>query len=299
MKPWGLPILLALTALANAQSSSIPSMMSSSFRGQSDPKGNTWGTLTMTGRTLILPALLGAPFSGEESRKSEQLLADGTRITRPAGMQAKVARDAQGRTRVERPLMQVVMVGPGPAREPLVIVEINDPVEGYYYVIDPANRIAYRVKYKPIPPRTIPPQAPAQTKAGPIQIKGGIIPGGNPATTPQITAEQIGSKFIQGVEVLGQRTTTVIPVGARGNDRPITEVTETWRAPTLQVMMEQTTKSPMGDNTFELMNFSAVNPTPDLFRPPPGYEVRDQPSTFTVEFGKPPAGVTAAPGTPH
>jgi len=235
----------------------------------------------MTLRLPIQGALQGAPFSAQETNKREQRLSDGTRVTQALPTQASVARDAQGRTHVERPLMPVPNTAPGrPAEQPLMIIEINDPVDGYYYVVDPAKKVAHRVKYRPVPARTIPPQRPAG-----VQVKGVVIPGGNPSQ-PEVRIEQLGSKFINGVQAEG-RQTMVIPIGMRGNDRPVTEVSETWMAPSLQLTVLQTMLSPFGDSTFQLTNLTTINPTPDLFRPPPGFEVRDQPATFTVEFGIP------------
>jgi len=281
MKHPGYALLFLASILVNAQSS-IPSMMATSFQGQSDAQGHRWGTLTMAGRLPIQGALQGAPFTAQETNKREQLLSDGTRVTQSGPSQASVARDAQGRTRVERPLMPVLNTIPGrPAEQPLMIIEINDPVDGYYYVIDPARKVAHRVKYRPVPARALLPQRPAGTQA-----KGVLVPGGNPSQ-PETRVDQLGSKFINGVQAEGRRVTMIIPVGMRGNDRPVTEVNETWQAPSLQLTILQTTRSPFGDSTFELANLSTVNPTPDMFRPPAGFEVRDQPATFTVEFGIP------------
>jgi hypothetical protein len=283
-------LLLAGAALADAQTS-VP-LMQYSFQGQADLQGNSWGTLTMRG-SAAMPALLNAPFSGEEKRTNVQLLADGTRITQPIPTGAKVARDSQGRTRVERPLMATLPLPGRPARDPLMIVEINDPVEGYYYVLDPTKKVAYRVKYTPAAPRTVAPARPARQQGG-VQVQGALItPGANSPALPEILVEPLGTRFIQGVQAEGERQTTVTPAGARGNDRPMTQITETWNATSLQLVMQLTSKGSTGESSFEFTNFSAVNPTPDLFRPPPGYDVRDQTEPFTVEFGNRPEGAAA------
>src|SRR5260370_25729649 len=51
----------------------------------------------------------------------------------------KVWRDAEGRTRSERPLG----MGPNQASMPL-IVEITDPVAGFKYTLDTQNKVAHR-----------------------------------------------------------------------------------------------------------------------------------------------------------
>jgi hypothetical protein len=267
MRP-GYCLLVLGVALVNAQPS-IPALLSTSFTGQGDAQGNMWGTLTARIGTPE-PALLGAPFSAQESRKNEQVLADGTRISRLGTPGAKVARDAQGRTRVERSLVSGPLMNiPGrPQQKPLLIVEINDPVDGCYYVLDAAKKIAYRVKYSPPQPRNV---APARQAAPPSLLE----------------------KLVQGVPAEGRRQTTVTPVGARGKDRPVTQVSETWTAPSLELTILATTKDPTAESTFELVNLSLANPPRDLFLPPAGYEVRDQADSFTVDFGVRPAGAVS------
>ncbi|MEO5926586.1 MAG: hypothetical protein ABIR70_22410 [Bryobacteraceae bacterium] len=285
MKKFALPLFFG-ALLASAQMSIQP-LTNSSYRGQGDAQGNSWGTLSITLRTPVPPALLGAPFSAKEERKSEQLLPEGGRLTLPSSTGVTVSRDALGRTRLERSLSQVLSSIPGrPAQIPLMIVEINDVVDGYYYVLDPAKKIAYRMKYSPAQPRSIPVSA---TPRG-FQVKGALIPGGSAENAPQINVEPLGSKYIQGVQAEGLRQTTVYPVGSRGNDRPMTDVNETWTVPSLQLQILQSSKTPTSNTTFELTNLSTLNPTPDQFRPPPSYEVRDQPESFTVEFGNRPPG---------
>ena len=286
MKRTALLLAFVVCAVSHAQMS-IPSLSNTSFKGQRDPQGNQWGELTISLRTPVPAALLGAPFSGKEERRSEQLLPDGARITQPNAPPVIVARDAQGRTRVERSIGTTLSLPGRPAMTPLIMIEVNDPVEGYLYILDPARKIAYRVKYQPVEPRT--------PKATPIPTL--TVPARDPKS-PNMTLEPIGTKLIQGLQAEGRRTTMIYPPGAMGNDRPMTEVQESWIVPSLQVTVLSTSKSSKANLTGEITNLTTANPAPDLFRPPPGYEVRDQASTFTVEFGnRPAAGATA--GTPR
>ncbi len=290
MKKFALPLYLLLSAFpVMAQFSlGVPSAVTS-YRGQGDAQGNRWGTIEVELRTPVPPALIGAPFSGKEERKSEQLLFDGGRITVPVGG-PQLARDAQGRTRVERSLTPGMSEIPGrPPAIPPMIVEINDVVAGYYYVLDPAKKIAYRFKYTPVPPRTV-----SQTRPPPavLQTNVQLIPGG----APQATLEPLGTKVIQGVETEGQRRTIVMPAGFRGNDRPMTDVNEMWTAPSLQLVLRQTSRTSTGSSSSEIVNLSTSNPALELFQPPPGYEVIDKTGYFTAEFGDRPSGGTG-PGT--
>jgi hypothetical protein len=293
MKKTALLLPFLLCALAHAQTSLPPIAVSSNFRGQGDAQGNQWGELTISMRIPAMPSLQGAAFSGKEERKSEQLLPDGGRVTQPTPPLALIARDVQGRTRVERTMGATLAIPGRPPQVPLMLVEINDVVEGYYYILDPAKKVAHRVKYPPVTSRSI---SRNPSPLPPI-AQATLIPGGNPQM-PEMTTENLGTKFIQGVQAEGRRQTMVYPVGSRGNDRPMTEIHETWTVPSLELIVLSTNKSPTGNNSQEITNLSTLNPTPDLFRPPPGYEVRDQPATFTVEFGvHPPGAVT--PGIPR
>src|SRR5690348_3092580 len=71
----------------------------------------------------------GAPYSGEQIQERVETASDGSRATRPLGS-ARLYRDSAGRTRTERPAG----------------IEINDPVAGVRYTMDPQTRTAKRVK---------------------------------------------------------------------------------------------------------------------------------------------------------
>ena len=78
---------------------------------------------------------------------------------------------------------------------------------------------------------------------------------------PQTTTEQLGTKTIDGVLVTGTRTTTIIPEGAQGNDRPMTTTNETWMSKELQLPILSINQSPMsGTMTRKFANFSTAEP---------------------------------------
>ena len=72
---------------------------------------------------------------------------------------------------------------------------------------------------------------------------------------PKTTINKLGTQTIEGVLVEGKRHTTVWPAGSkRGNDQPITEVSEAWRSPELQVVV--------------LSKISRAGPDGSVFQPP-------------------------------
>jgi hypothetical protein len=269
------------------------------------------GSATFRVAPFSPPPVAGAPYSGEEVREDFQTLVDGTHITHqmPAGQ--KTWRDSQGRVRTERGMM-----GGNPNRQGAPsFAQISDPVAGYLYVLDDVSHVAHRVKAGANNQR---PAAMAQSEGqagqtGQIMtgayggVIGGIIAGSVPAEggggggggfggggamtranrqRPEVTAEDLGSKMIDGVLVFGTRRTTIIPEGMQGNDRPMTTTSETWRSKELQLTVLDTSYSPLnGTNTTRIANLSISEPDPALFMVPADYAVVDETgNSFTIDW---------------
>jgi hypothetical protein len=234
------------------------------------------------------PAVTGAPYSGEEVTENVKILTDGTHITQKM-MGRKVWRDSEGRTRTERP------IGMGPNQPSIpVIVEITDPVGGFKYTLDTQKKIAHRQAIPPMPSH-------AFTGVGGgvgIGIGGGgragsmgaAIPApmsaqGNAPVSPRFTNEKIGTQTIDGVLVEGTRSTVTHPVGAMGNDREFSAVTERWMSPDLKIQILSKTNDPrQGESTFRIENLSRTPPDPMLFVVPSDYTIVDEAGAFTIEF---------------
>jgi hypothetical protein len=86
------------------------------------------------------------------------------------------------------------------------------------------------------------------------------------------TTEDLSSKLVNGVMAQGTRVTTVVPVGAIGNDKEFRSVTERWFSPDLNLLIKSVSTDPrFGTTTYELTNISRQPPDPALFRPPADY----------------------------
>src|SRR5665213_299122 len=97
-----------------------------------------------------------------------------------------------------------------------------------------------------------------------------------PETTDCIrsTIELLGSKYIDGVLVDGQRSVAVFPAGCQGATREFTAITELWVARVQRVLMfSESTDPHIGDTTVRFQNLSLTDPDLRLFQPPPGYTV--------------------------
>jgi hypothetical protein len=90
--------------------------------------------------------------------------------------------------------------------------------------------------------------------------------------------DNLGTQNIEGVEAEGTRTTTTIPAGAIGNDRPIEIVYERWYSNNLQlVVMSKNTDPRFGEQTYRLTNIIRSEPDPSLFSLPTDYRLITDP----------------------
>ena len=254
--------------------------------GGGGPTGS-WGSAQIAPPPFPPPVVIGAPYSGEEKLRAVQIMADGTRITRDMGG-STIYRDSEGRVRIERTLFTISAPVPGskaPAPKPIQIVEINDPVAGVYHLLDPEKKIAYRLKYTPAqPPSNAGKQAPGRPPT----------PTGTNQQGVQFTTEELGMRSIHGVQAEGRKTTTIVPEGVRGNDRPMTQVAEEWYSNHLRRAVQRTSKDASSENFFELSNISLASPSPVLFSAPSEYAIQERTEAFTAEFGQRPAGITGS-----
>jgi hypothetical protein len=88
--------------------------------------------------------------------------------------------------------------------------------------------------------------------------------------------ERLDRRTIAGVEVDGIRAMRVLPPGNRGYLQSVTITEERWYSDELQLAVLNVVDDPrVGTNTWEVTNLERSEPSPELFRPPPGYTIRD------------------------
>lgn len=253
---------------------------------------------------FLPPAVLGAPYSGEETQEHIQTLNDGTHITQPV-MRRTMYRDSLGRTRVERPLMGAPRSNANIPPPPTVI-EITDPAAGVQFTLDTEHKIAHRATVT------------AQPSTGPLTqvARGGVLgtvgPNGRvavgdyssalpppptppgsanaaqvrpPFPRPQIITEKLGTQVIDSVLAEGERQTITIPEGEQGNDRPLVTTTETWTSPDLKMVVLRKTNDPRsGESILKMSNLSRTEPDASLFQPPPDYTIVEETGQFTISY---------------
>jgi hypothetical protein len=261
-------IVLSLATAAIAQTNS-PSGVTVGVVGA---QSTSLVALSSIGPGMAGEAVSGAPYSAEQVTEYVQTLADGTHITRPS-QKTVFYRDSQGRTRIERTFPRPP--GASGAAGPNMI-EISDPISGAHYTLDPRSRTARKFPGAPPPP---PPGGTAIPKGLAVQATipalSPTLPDSQPPR-PQFSRESLGTQTIDGVLAEGARTTVTYPIGAVGNDRPISTVSETWTSPELKTVVLSKNSDPQnGESTTRLTNISRVEPDPSLFQVPSDYEIVD------------------------
>jgi TonB family protein len=239
----------------------------------------------------------GAPYSAQAVTESVQTLCDGNRIVNKST--AAIFRDSEGRTRREQTLRAVGAFANG--GEPPQIIFITDPVAGTSYTLEPRTRTArqmppmnFRFQVKaPAPGEektanvVMPPPA-DRVESGRFQVDRGQM--GRAEMEIKASADQqfvwgwqrhagvsesLGKQNVEGVEAEGTRSTTTIPAGEIGNERPIEIVNESWYSPELQTMVMTRHSDPrLGESTYRLTNIDRSEPAKSLFEVPADYTLK-------------------------
>ena len=287
----GMACLVAL----NAQ----PGLAQGRRSGGPAPSAGQWSADPMSG-----PLVTGAPFSADAATTVVQTLGDGTRIEQHST--AKFYRDGTGRVRREQTIIGLDALNPSAAPRTVVTFD-SVPGDPMPYVLDPVARTARQM------PRGIASSSLSgwltgviyRTTAGRggdvvdtmINFQGLTIPRRGVPNDLRPTEESLGTRQIEGVKATGIRTTTTIPQGRIGNDRPIQITDERWESAELGVLILSRYSDPRtGVVEFKLTNITRAEPRADLFSVPSDYTVVQRPAGPVLptqrggnRFGIPPA----------
>jgi Surface antigen variable number repeat len=224
----------------------------------------------------------GRPFSATVTSNSTQTFQDGTRVSQTSTMVEY--RDAEGRVRTET-TEPASTPASSVASEPVKVVLIRDPVAGVNYRLDPASKSAVRMGAAPAAAgggrsgRAGDNVAPNQDVTYSSSYSTDMLQVWRIGETPARSnsgelTEDLGTANVNGVAARGMRVTTIVPVGAIGNDREFRSTTERWFSPGLNLLVKSVSSDPrFGTTTYELANISLATPDPSLFRVPADYKV--------------------------
>jgi hypothetical protein len=222
----------------------------------------------------IMQPVTDAPYKADKVSRSVQKLADGTVITHET--KGLIARDAQGRVREDINMVHSGQMGGNEQDLSLQSATVGDPVTHTILLwTGEKTKVAMQMQMPSLPTTgrmagglgaAPPPPAgsPGARGSGPLLIKD------------DSRTEELGKQSIEGVLVTGKRTTTTIPTGKIGNDRPIIVVHEEWRSPELKILVKTIDTDPrIGEQTMVLEGLVRTDPDAALFHAPQGYEVHD------------------------
>jgi hypothetical protein len=223
------------------------------------------------------PVVTNAPYTADAVTTVTQVLGDGTRIEQR--VTARFYRDSAGRVRREQTVI-------GLTAEPQTTVTITpEPGTGTAYALDANARTARRVGVggRQIALRTAADQlnnlivwSDTTTWTSGLGVSNSISAVRMPQPTPgsRPTEESLGTRQIEGVKATGRKSTSTIPTGQIGNDRPIVITDERWESPELkQIVLSRFRDPRTGDVEFQLTNINRREPPADLFQVPADYTV--------------------------
>jgi hypothetical protein len=221
-------------------------------------------------RRPIASAVTGAPYSADDVTERAQTLADGTHLTHTTT--ARIYRDSEGRVRTEIHLnLPAADGGEAPVR-----IEIFDPVAHVRYTFNTQQKVVHKSILSPR--QGLPMQRAGETSgqtssSAPARLGQSEV---QEASRPTHTSEKLGTQTIEGLVVEGRRHTTTWPAGSlMGNDRPVTDISESWVSPELRIVVFLKQSDPRsGETTRKLTNISRAEPDPSLFQPPADYVVK-------------------------
>lgn len=265
-------------------------------QGRRGPGGATGqasapATAPLPSDPLVGPVVTNAPYSADAVTTVTQTLADGTRIEQKT--EAKFYRDGAGRVRREQTILGLNWANPAAQTRTVITI---DPTPGdQVYSLDPSARTARRG------PRALAGISPSWFTPNRLTVSsslqaalgnGPVYLNGAPVTVTSAEArreESLGTRQIEGVRTTGRKTTSTIPAGQIGNDRPIEITDERWESAELKMLIYSKFSDPRtGVVEFKLININRAEPAPDLFMVPSDYTI--------IEPGAGRGGRTAGPG---
>jgi len=223
----------------------------------------------------IMRTGVATPYSLTAIIKTEMKLANGNTIS--GFTTSRQARDSQGRSHVEYPVNCVLDNDHRPKWQ------------GSITIIDPAAKtlttwqeslnmstkiatVAHVPSLKISNPLTA--QQEYRMEQHISQFHDRTIP---QAKQDSQQVEDLGRRNIVGLEASGLRITRTSPSGMVGNSLPLSYVEEKWVSDEYGIILLDINDDPIwGRSTYEVTNFTPVEPDASLFQPPADYKVEDR-----------------------
>jgi hypothetical protein len=265
-------VLSAQPASAQGRRSGVPATTPGQFipfdRRNADP--------------LAGPVVSGAPFAADAATTVVQTLGDGTRIEQKST--AKFYRDGMGRVRREQTILGLDNLNRSAASQTFITFD-TVPGDQTPMVLEPMTRMARPMArglalanaagaLSTFRLRTTTNNGAADLIDVVTGFQGLTVARRGLPNDLRPMEEDLGSRQIEGVKATGHRTTTTIPQGRIGNDRPIQITDEQWMSPELGILISSRYSDPRtGVVEYKLTNIVRSEPRADLFVVPADYTV--------------------------
>jgi hypothetical protein len=216
-------------------------------------------------------AVTGHPFSATKYTRTVRITPDGSRTVIAERHSIGLARDSEGRIRIEgaettpeceRPGMLVLL------RCPAVLV----------LVFDPSARILsdWLMGAESAPEAGIHKLTPEQfAECERLTLSTAAVLSAMDPAEANIVTEDLGQKVIEGIATNGVRTTTML-LAEDSNEKPtVKRIHEVWTSGEMKLVIKVIDGDPHGEETISGLKQISMTPDPSLFSPPNGYAVYD------------------------
>lgn len=233
------------------------------------PSGPTHGSITINQCEVATSIIVGAPVFYEHA------------VGRPvkAFFLESMRRDFAGRTRTERPIIDVRPALP--STDPPVIVEIYDPLVGFCYTLEQSRHMAHRMRVIAPNRNAIHPskQLVSEVHAIPryLTFDGSTRVAEPDSSSAQLSQQDLGMQLINDVQAEGQRTMQRFSNGA-------VVITESWTSPEVnRVILVKRYDGPSQESTMHI-DLNRHPPDPSFFAIPKDYTIVDETGPFSIQF---------------
>jgi hypothetical protein len=215
-------------------------------------------------------AVAGQPFSAIKYVRRIEILPDGKQVIRNERPIIRLARDAEGRVRVEgelNPIPECDQMGS--------LALLNCPVKNVI-VFDP---VARTITHWPEGERAG--HGASIIKLSPVEFEDAAEStlavqedaSEPPSDEGEVVTEDLGQKVIEGVLTTGVRTTRTLSAGSSADRTPSKIIREVWTAAEKKLIMKIVAGDPRKEVTVTGLEHFSTDPDPALFHPPAGYQV--------------------------
>jgi hypothetical protein len=218
------------------------------------------GGVNLVLQSIYIPVLLNAPFTAIVHTEWARPMPGGGNVI--SVNQRRVARDSMGRIYEER----------------WYLVPKDSGIESRMNVIqiaDPDTHTQYNCLMLEKPHRCILDEYSGTASAIYVPATGTTGPLANNAGYQ--THEDLGVRYVEGLDCTGSRDVTTYNKGVFGNDRPVVSTREFWHSARIGINLISLVSGPhVGDQSFKVTDVNLAEPDPSLFQLPAGFAVVDR-----------------------